>query len=326
MTGPRVSVVIPCHNAATWIGETVQSAVSQESVAIEVIVVDDGSTDDSAARAEAAGAPKARVVRQANGGASRARNAGTAAARGEFIQYLDADDVLAPGTLAKRVSRLDATGADVAYGDWVRWERGSKGVFVERDVVCRTLSSHPDVDLVGDFWWPPAALLYRRSLVDRIGPWREDLPIIQDARFLQDAAFVGGTFVHVPGVSAKYRIHGQDSLSRRDPGAFLDDCFRNGLQIEQMWARAGALTPERRQVLARVFAHVARGSATGHPARFAAAIERVTALDPTFPTAGDAVVRRLSRLVGYPRAEYAVAWWQRGRAAIGTAIRRSSAC
>jgi hypothetical protein len=319
-----VSVVIPCHNAAPWIGETVRSAVTQDGVGIEVIVVDDGSTDDSAARAEAAGAPMARIMRQANGGASRARNVGTAAARGEFIQYLDADDLLTPGALARRVSRLDATDADVAYCDWVRWERSSTGVFVERDVVCRTLSDHPDLDLVGDFWWPPVALLYRRALVDRIGPWREDLPIIQDARFLQDAAFAGGTFVHVPGVGAKYRIRGQDSLSRRDPAAFLDDCFRNGVQIEQRWRREGGLSPERRKVLARVFAHVARGSATRHPARFAAAIERVVALEPTFAAEGDAVARSLSRLVGYGRAEYAAAWWRRGRAAARSMVRLQS--
>jgi glycosyltransferase involved in cell wall biosynthesis len=326
MTGPRVSVVIPCHNAAPWIGDAVRSAVSQAGVALEVLVVDDGSTDESAALAEEAGAPTVRVVRQANGGASRARNVGTATVSGEFLQYLDADDVLTPGTLASRVARLESTGADVAYCDWVRWVRNSHGSFVEREVVSRTLSGLPDVDLVGSFWWPPAALLYRRALVDRIGPWREDLPIIQDARFLQDAAFVGGAFIDVPGVGAKYRVHGRDSLSRRDRSAFLDDCFRNGVEIEQMWVRDGVLSPERRQVLARVFAHVARGSATRHPARFEAALERVAALDPTFSVEGDAVVRGLSRLIGYRRAEYAAAWWQRGRAALGTAIRGRSTC
>jgi hypothetical protein len=319
VTTPRVSVIIPCHNAARWIADTVASAAGQSGVVLEILVVDDGSSDGSAEIAEKVGGPLVRVRRQANGGASRARNAGTAAARGEFLQYLDADDVLTDGTIAARVGRLDATGADVAYCDWVRWESDGDGRFVEREVVTRTLGDRPDLDLLCDAWWPPAALMYRRAAVARIGAWREDLPIIQDARFLQDAAFTGATFAHVAAVGAKYRVHGSESLSRRDPRAFLDDCFHNASTIEAMWTTAGELTAERRRMLARVFAHVARAAFSLDRRRFDAAVRRVVALEPDFTPDADRPLRALSRVVGYPRAEYVAGWWRRGRAVLTAA-------
>ncbi len=310
---PLVSVVIPAWNAAEWIGETVQSAVSQAGANVEVIVVDDGSTDDTAAVAAQAGGDTVRVLRQPNGGASRARNAGTAVARGAFIQYLDADDLLTSGTIARRVACLESAAADVAYCDWAMWERDG-GAFVEREIVKRTIGPDAALDLVVEAWWPPAALLYRRTLVDRIGPWREDLPVIQDARFLQDAAFAGGTFVHVPGVGARYRVLSGTSLSRRDRPAFLDDCFRNVVMIEALWSRGGELTSARRRGLARVFSHVAVATAPFDRRRSEEAIAHVVDLDPEFVPGAGGSLRPLSQLVGYRRAVRLSGWWHRRRA------------
>jgi hypothetical protein len=319
MKRPVVSVVIPAWNAQEWIGEAVRSAVAQTDVPLEIIVVDDGSTDDTAAVARAAGGECVQVIEQTNGGASAARNAGTAAARGGFIQYLDADDVLLPGTIGRRLQRLEETSADVAYCDWVRWERDESGAFSDRETVSRTLGPQPELELLGDCWWPPAALLYRRTLVNRIGPWRDDLPVIQDARFLQDAVFAGGTFVHIAGVGARYRVTGSTSLSRRDAQAFLDDCFRNAEMIEQRWVAKGALTPPRRRELARMFAHVATASAASNRRQSDRAIARVLALDPEFLPDSGGSLRALSQLVGYRRAVRAAGLWHRGRSAIKTA-------
>ena len=95
MTGSlaRVSVVIPCYNSARWIRETLASVLQQGEDPIEIIAIDDGSTDDTAAIIER-DFPAVRLVRTENRGASRARNHGTELASGEFIQYLDADDLL----------------------------------------------------------------------------------------------------------------------------------------------------------------------------------------------------------------------------------------
>lgn len=320
---PRTSVVIPCYNAARWIGEAVRSVVVQDDI-LEVIVIDDGSTDESAAVAEGEGGRLLRLIRQTHSGASRARNVGTAAARGAFVQYLDADDVLCPGTVAARLAALDATGADVAYTDWVKWELTSDGLFREGETLRRVLGPRPEVDLLNGSWWPPGALLYRRAIVDRVGPWREDLPIIQDARFHQDAACAGAQFVHVPGVGVRFRRHGTSSLSRRDPDGFLEDCFRNARQFEDDWAQAGALDPERRRALARVFANVARGSFPTNRRRFFEAIRRARSVDPSFVSESPASLRLLSLLVGVTQAEYAAGWWRRGRAMSARSGREST--
>lgn len=88
-----VSVIIPCYNGARFVGTTIESALQQTHSPSEIIVIDDGSTDDSAAIAASYG-PPVRVIQQPNQGESVARNVGIAAAQGHYIAFLDADDLL----------------------------------------------------------------------------------------------------------------------------------------------------------------------------------------------------------------------------------------
>lgn len=108
MATDLVSVVIPTYNRARSIVRAVDSALAQDHPAIEVIVVDDGSTDDTAQRMSAryAGDPRVTYVRQANGGVCTARNAGLARARGEFVAMLDSDDLWLPGKLGLQIATL----------------------------------------------------------------------------------------------------------------------------------------------------------------------------------------------------------------------------
>lgn len=310
-TGPLVSIVIPCRDAARWIAETVGSALGQPGVAVEVVVVDDGSTDGSAEVVERFGDPRVNVIRQHPHGASRARNVGTRATRGEYVQYLDADDVLQPGALAARVAALESKGADVAYSDWVRYEVTPAGDFRDGETVARQLGPRPEIDLFTDAWWPPGALLYRRRIVDAIGAWREDLPVIQDARFLLDAALCGARFVHVQEVGLRYRVHGPGSLSRRDPRAFLADCLRNAQDVEAGWAGDGGLDAERRGALLRVYAHVSRSAASLDRRLFDEAVGALLRLDPGYRPPGSRLLRTAASVLGYHRAERAAGVWRR---------------
>ena len=104
---PRVSVVIPCYNAHRYLAETLASVRAQTFRDVEIVVVDDGSTDPATAASLAALDPDIRLVRKPNGGLSSARNAGFAAATGEFVLPLDADDQIAPEMLARAVAALD---------------------------------------------------------------------------------------------------------------------------------------------------------------------------------------------------------------------------
>jgi glycosyltransferase involved in cell wall biosynthesis len=256
MSRPLVSILIPCHNAAPYLGATLDSALAQSYPETEIIVVDDGSSDDSLSIARGY-EPRVRVLAGPQRGASAARNAATDESQGEFLQYLDADDLLLPDAIANRVQFLVRTGGDVACADWLRLHLRTDGTWAPGAVETadfRSIADATDLAVFNGFWAPPAALLYRRTIVERIGGWNPTLPVIQDARFLFDAAFLGGKFVHVPGVSAHYRQHSADSLSSRSRTRFWSDVLKNNREIEKLLIGAGRLDRARRDAVGRAYA------------------------------------------------------------------------
>ena len=120
---PLVSIIIPAYNAEKWIRESIQSALAQSWRNTEIIVVDDGSTDGTRAAAEESANAKVRILHQPNGGAARARNAGLAAARGKYIQFLDADDLLSVDKIELQMGVLEQHGDEVlCSGAWGRFQ------------------------------------------------------------------------------------------------------------------------------------------------------------------------------------------------------------
>ncbi len=297
-----VAVVIPTFNAASWICDALESVVAQDEPDLEVVVVDDGSTDHTR-ELVAYEYPAIRVIALPHGGVSRTRNVGTGATLSRFIQYLDADDLLGPDKIRRQRLLLESTGADVAYGDWQRLVQQRDGTFRQAEVVARRIEGAAEVALFSTFWCPPAAYLFRRSLVERMGGWNESLPIIQDARFALDCALHGGHFAYAEGVVAAYRVHFAQSLSRRDPRAFLRDCFRNAEQIAAWWNAHGGVTVERRAALLAVYEHVARGSYDQDAGLFEDAHRALERLEPGFVPRGSRGLALLARLLGYERAE-----------------------
>lgn len=122
MTEPAsITVVVPCYNAADWIIPSLRSAVSQDWPVLEVIVVDDGSTDGSVDLVKAR-FPDVTVLQQRNAGAAAARNAGIQAARGDWIAFLDADDCWLPGKLRAQMELLAAQPeAQISCTAWEFW-------------------------------------------------------------------------------------------------------------------------------------------------------------------------------------------------------------
>lgn len=256
---PKVAVVVPCYNAEPTLAATLWSAIRQNEP-VDVVVVDDGSTDGSLALARTF-EPLVRVISGPNEGVSAARNKGIEATSAEWIVFLDADDLLEEGTLAKRLTAAEESGADVIICDWLEIHDNGKGtetVGSRRSIDWHAIESDPELAVAVHVWATTAAILYRRSIVDKIGGFRTDLPIIQDARFLFDAAHHAARFAHSDHVGAKYRVLA-DSLSRRSPEGFWIDVLRNGRQIEELWALRGNLDARRREVLGGIFDNAARG-------------------------------------------------------------------
>lgn len=315
MSPPLVSIIIPCYNAERWLGATLESVMAQEGVAFEVIVVDDGSTDGSAALVASA-FPTVQLLRTPNGGASRARNRGIAAATGAYLQFLDADDLLAPGKLARQLAALAERRADVAYGDWERATTAPDGRLVPTERVSRQIEGPAEIALFTSFWCPPAVYLFRRAIVERIGGWPPHLAVGEDARFVLDCALHGARFVYCPAIMARYRVHTSGSASSRDPFAFNRDVYRNALEIEAWWRTHGGLTAAREAAVVRVLEHVAQASYESHRPLFEQALADLERLQPSYRPHQPRSLALMSRLVGYRRAQALALSLQRGKKAI----------
>src|SRR5579883_1707116 len=253
-----LSVIIPVFNGETTLTSCIRSAQAQHGIDTEILVIDDGSTDRSAAVAQSFG-PKVRLFTGPNGGVSAARNRGIAAASGEWIVFLDADDLLLPETLRRRLDAADTTGADVIVCDWQDFvdEKDLAGCRVNSPDM-EALSRDPEVACATS--WKPAvnALMFQKASIEKVGGFPEDLEIVEDARLLFDLACRGARFAHSAHLGARVRYVPQ-SLSRSDPARFWRYCLINGRQIEQIWRARGALSAKKRTALAEIYNGAAHG-------------------------------------------------------------------
>lgn len=228
---PRVSILIPCHNAAPWVALTLESALAQTWPNTEVIVVDDGSRDDSLAIVQRYADRGVRVISQPSRGAAAARNAARAAASGDFLQYLDADDLLSPEKIAAQVECLRAAaGTDMlATCRWGRFtEDPAQSQFVDVDVFRDFTPADFLVAHTRDGrMMHPAAWLVPRHVAEKAGPWDESLSLNDDGEYFarvvrhaQGIRFTGSGATH-------YRSRLPGSLSGRRDRRAQDSLFRS---------------------------------------------------------------------------------------------------
>ena len=314
-----VSVIIPCHNAARFLGATIDSVLAQTFPAFELILIDDGSTDGTADVIDRYRRLDGRLTCESgpNRGVSAARNRGTDLASGKYLQYLDADDLLRPHALQAKFEALESSGADIAYTDWQKLIESPPGRFVPGEIYsrkCEDTQLALEIAIFLDFWSPPAALLYRREVVDRVGGWNTSLPIVQDGRFLFDAVHGGGRLRHVPGIGADYRIeHSKLSLSKRDPAAFMRDWAEDAFQVEAIWRREGELTTARKDALLRRLGKTTRVLYELDRPAFWTVCRRIQALEPNYIPDSPRSLRLASRILGHPRAEALAHFARRSR-------------
>lgn len=306
---PKVSVIIPCFNAESWIRETLESVFQQKSQDLETIVVDDGSTDSSARLVEEE-FPSVRLMRIGNGGPSRARNTGTKIASGEFIQYLDSDDLLAPDKIRVQLEALDASGADVAYGDWRDLIQQNEGVFCPGTVFQNRIEGEPEAVLLWPFWAPIMTYLFRRSFIEKVRGWNESMWIVEDVRFLLDCAMQGASFIYCPKLMGCYR-RTSASLSNLRMPQFAKRCLRNANHMQKQWLSHGGITEERKRALLGAYQQVARSSYRKDGATFELAYRALEGLCPGFVPKFPPHLRAVSRWIGYRNAEEAAYHYRR---------------
>lgn len=196
-----VSVIIPCHNQARFLPDAIASVLAQDWPVMEVIVVDDGSSDDVGEALHGASSI-VRLVRQRQSGAAAARNHGVRLAQANLIAFLDADDLWPTHSLSLRAWALMTRGSDLAFGAVAQQLYGQDDP-LQGAIVGRMAGS----------------MLVRRSAFTRVGPINERLASAEMLDWFARADEAGLTAATVPELVLIRRVHGANMMLTNDDGA-----------------------------------------------------------------------------------------------------------
>jgi glycosyltransferase involved in cell wall biosynthesis len=317
MSLPLVSILIPCYNAGRWLAATLESALAQTWPHLEIIVVDDGSRDDSPAIARSFEERGVRLILQPNAGASAARNRALRESHGEFLQFLDADDLLSPGKIAAQIALLRLRPADaVASCAWGRFTADPVAAHFVDTPVFRDLTPVAFLILAGDTgaMMHPSAWLVPRSVAEKAGPWNETLSLNDDGEYFARVllASTGVFFCSDSLAQSYYRSGLPGSLSQQRGDRARKSQFTALILIGAHLLRAEDSPPTRRA--AANFLQRFIYEFYPEPANLMrAAAERVAELGGaslTQPEMG-AKTARLSRLIGWKFTARLKAWLQK---------------
>ena len=207
---PLVSILIPAYNAGPWIADAIRSAQRQTWARKEIVVVDDGSTDDTLQVAQRFSQAGVTVFSQRNAGASAARNKAFSLCQGDYIQWLDADDLLAPDKIARQmeVAQMCADPRTLFSSEW--------GAFLFRPRRARFETTPLWADQSGVEWllrklggnlhMQPATWLVSRELTLAAGPWDTRLSLDDDGEYFCRVLLASEGTRFVPEAKVYYRV------------------------------------------------------------------------------------------------------------------------
>ena len=243
---PLISVIMPAYNRAALIGGAVDSVLAQTWPNVELIVVDDGSSDNTVQVLEQY-TDRITLIRQENAGPSAARNKGLAAANGEYIAFLDSDDYWYPETLATLAAYLlDHPNVDMVCGGWDYIDE--QGQVIQESVNPKVHETDIRVDFFGALvlgnLFPIHSLLLRQHCFDRAGFFDPELHAMEDWDLWLRMAAAGCRFRAIEPPLARYRRHGEcitlePKRMEASASAILEKIFSN----DQVENRYGHLRP-----------------------------------------------------------------------------------
>ena len=303
MSQPLVSILMPLYNAEQWVEETIRSCQSQTYTNWELIIVDDGSTDASVSIVEkiASADPRITLLRQPNSGACVARNRAFRHCKGDYVMYLDADDLISPDKIELQVEALShADPKAVAICAWEEFYSQPSAKITSRSFY---MSYSSPVDLLTTMWseggWMAVTCyLIPRQLIIESGDWDEALLSNQDGEFMCRVMAHTSHIVWVPSALMHYR-RGHASISTSNTRSFAK--LRSRLDSFISYERTLlpiADSPQLRNALARNYALIAC-SADLYSTLRAEAIEHIKRLGlrPIHPYP-NSYFGRIARIIG----------------------------
>jgi len=238
---PLVSILVPAFNAERYLRQTLKSALSQSWKSKEIIVVDDGSTDGTLSLARRFESKRLKVITQKNSGASAARNRALQESQGEYIQYLDADDLMDERKIELQLSLPKYCGdSDLCTCSSFYFYFNPKDAISLKNSLWKDLSAEEWLLRAARYghWLPPHAWLVPRKAIEKAGPWDERLSLNDDGeyffRLVANCCYVK----FCPESSVFYRRANMSSLSSQRSRMHLESLFSSvELSIAQLFAK-----------------------------------------------------------------------------------------
>jgi len=202
---PTISVIIPLYNQRDYVGEAIESVLNQSYSNIELIVVNDGSTDDPSKILKKY-KKDITLINQENKGLAGARNVGIKNSSGEYIQFLDADDFLDKDKIRLQVEFAESRNSDISYCEILQYEHNSRRLSLNYIGEIKDMFPH-----LYNFWYPyplPVhSLLIKREVFEKFGLFDEELKANEDRHFFSKLAFKGVIFDCFPFIGGFRRLH-----------------------------------------------------------------------------------------------------------------------
>jgi len=214
---PNVSVIIPAYNCEDYIAQAVESVLIQEDCLVEIVIIDDGSPDNTEAVLEPY-SDRIRYVKQKNQGVAAARNHGIAIAKGDYVAFLDADDYFFPDKLSQQAEILDKRpDIGIIHSGWQRVDHlGNKLLDV------RPWEQTPELDLVNWLRWKPvlpSAMMFRREWLQYVGGFDPRFPPAEDTNLVLKLALKGCKTAWLKRITVYYRQHESSAMHKGLPQA-----------------------------------------------------------------------------------------------------------
>lgn len=308
-----VSIIIPCYNAEPWIGECLNSVIAQTYRPLEIIVIDDGSTDGSLDVIKRYAQQYPDLIQYETGpnrGGCAARNRGFALSKGEYVLFMDADDTMEPETVAGQMERMAGrTDIIVSSPWWVMQWMGDRWQRFDHQY------AQGDDPLVGELRYgdyiPLPALLWPHAVIDALGGWDETLWANQDGDLRLRARLARYVIVPSQRGGFVYRRHSQHTVSSSPSYRALESRIRVYEKVEQTLAASGRLKLYQRD-LAYAFHSIASGIMPLNEELGDRALRHAVRLGGIRSVHGTLQHRLLCYTIGLKRKERLARWMMKG--------------